>query len=76
MISRVDASTEQFINSLERTRARLAKAHEQMSSGTRISSVSDDPDRLGAILSTDADLKRVQQIVYNLSQSKAEVDTG
>jgi flagellar hook-associated protein 3 FlgL len=76
MISQLNASTRQFLLNLDRIKARGEKAQQQMSSGRRISSVSDEPVRVGAILSTGAELQRVSQVAENLNLVKAEVDTG
>ena len=76
MISQLNASTQQFLLNLDRIKARADKAQQQISSGHRISAASDDPERLGSILSTGAELERVTQVSQNLDRVKGEVDTS
>jgi len=76
MISGLPPSSEQFLANLERIQARGDKAQREISTGRRVSRPSDDPDQLGSILDTAAQLDRVERINMNLPRVKGEVDTA
>lgn len=54
----------------------MTRAQNQLSTGLRLSNVSDDPDHVSQLLQTRADLDHATQIQANLGQVKTEVDTG
>lgn len=76
MITNLKASDEQFLSSVRSIGTRLERAHRQISTGLRISTASDDPEQVSALLTARAELSRVTQVDSNLSRVKTEVDTA
>jgi flagellar hook-associated protein 3 FlgL len=76
MISSLDPSAQQFLNNLNRIADALSTAQQQLSTGVKISSVSDAPDQISTLLETRASLGSTQQILSNLGRQKTEVDAG
>jgi flagellar hook-associated protein 3 FlgL len=76
MVNPLDANAQRFLNDLRRIGTRTERAQHQISSGVRVSSVSDDPDTAPAILRARASLESTKQIVLNLSRVKAESDAA
>jgi flagellar hook-associated protein 3 FlgL len=76
MISNLDPSAQQFLNDLNRISAAMNTAQQQMSSGLKVSSVSDAPDQISTLLQARAGLSSTQQVLSNLSRQTAEVNTG
>lgn len=76
MISNLNAFDQQFLNGLNRINDRMNKAQQQISSGSRMSNVSDDPDQVSTLLSARAALSSATQIQSNLGRVTAEVDAG
>jgi flagellar hook-associated protein 3 FlgL len=76
MISILDPSTQQFLNNLNRIGDAMTTAQQQMSSGLKVSSVSDAPDQISTLLQARGGLSSTQQILLNLGREKSEVDAG
>ncbi len=76
MLTSLDASAQQFLNSLNRISQRMDTAQRQISTGVRLGRVSDDPDQVSTLLQARADLSASDQIKANLGRIKAEVDGG
>ena len=76
MISSFKPVDEQFLANVRVIGQRLERAHKQIGSGLRLASASDSPDQIGTLLSTRAELARVEQVDSNLSRVKTEVDAG
>ncbi|MSV29383.1 MAG: flagellar hook-associated protein 3 [Bryobacterales bacterium] len=72
----LDPLSEQFLNGMARLNVRLDRAQRQLSSGRRISVVSDEPDRVARLVETRNDLGRIEQIQRNLGIVKGDVDTA
>jgi flagellar hook-associated protein 3 FlgL len=69
-------STQQFLDRLADTTRRMERAQNQISSGKKITSASDDPDQVSTLLQTRAELESCQQVEKNLGRVKTEVDTA
>jgi flagellar hook-associated protein 3 FlgL len=76
MIRALNVSNERFLSHLSQIQKRLEAAQRQISSGRKLSTPSDDPDHVSAVLQARADLEQVRQIQKDLSRVKAEVDTA
>jgi flagellar hook-associated protein 3 FlgL len=76
MISGLSANNQQFINNLDSIQNQLNIDVLQISSGSRMNQVSDDPDQVSELLQARAALSASQQITTNLGGISAEVDTG
>lgn len=76
MISNLKPSTQQFLNDLGHIEDNLQRAQRQISTGLRVSRVSDAPDQISNLLTARAGLSTAQQIQANLSRYKTEVDAG
>src|SRR5262249_38777590 len=76
MISSLNASALQFLNGLNRIGERMNHAQRQITTGLKVSQVSDDPDQISTLLLARAHLETAKQIGENLARQKAEVDTG
>ena len=74
MINNINSSADSFLTDIERLQARAERAQRQISSGLRVSTPSDDPDQVGAILQASSDIARNLQILHNLDRVKSEVD--
>ncbi len=76
MISSLDPTSQAFVNNMNRISARMGEAQKRISTGLRVSSVSDAPDQISTILQARADLDSTQQIQANLGRVKAESDAA
>jgi len=65
-----------FLADLGQITAAINTASEQLSSGYRLSRASDAPDQISELLQLEANLQSNNQITTNLSNVKAQVDTG
>lgn len=76
MISSLNSTAQQFLNNLNRIIDETQKAQQQVSSGFKVSEVSDAPDQISTLLQARANLSSTSQILSNLTQTKAETDAG
>ena len=76
MIPTLKPTDQQFLNQLNRISDRMLTAQRQVSSGVRVSQVSDAPDQISTLLQARANLSSAQQIQSNLGRVQAEVDAG
>jgi flagellar hook-associated protein 3 FlgL len=76
VLSILNTSAEQFLESVNRIDANNQKAQRELSTGLKISTVSDSPDQISTLLVARANLAAVQQESANLSRTKAETDAG
>ena len=65
-----------FLNGMARIQARQLQAQQQLTTGLRINSISDDPDQISNLLQVRSALSRAQQIKSNLARAKTETDTA
>ncbi len=76
MLPVLNSSSQAFVSKMDEISRRMDRAQRQISTGLRVSSVSDEPDSVSTLLQTRADLASTQQIQSNLSRVKTEVDAG
>jgi len=76
MLSSLNAAAQQFLTNLTEINQRAAQAELQISSGLKITQVSDAPDSIALLLEADANLSATNQTLTNLGQVKTEVDAG
>ncbi|MEP6961846.1 MAG: flagellin [Acidobacteriota bacterium] len=76
MISNLSAYDQQFLTSLRHITDRAERAQRQVSTGLKLSQVSDSPDQISTLLTARANLAAAQQVDSNLGRVKAEVDAG
>ena len=79
MIPRLKGTTAQYLADLSRIQANMDTAQRQVSSGLRVSSASDAPAALNAILQLQADISANHQVQANFDQTTSELnsaDTG
>jgi flagellar hook-associated protein 3 FlgL len=76
MISGIDPSAAQFLADLAQTKATMARAQRELSSGLRFNDASDAPDQVSDILKLRADIGRNSQVQSNLSNIKTQVDAA
>ncbi len=74
MLTKLDPSSEAFVNAMDQISRRLDRAQRQISTGLRVNTISDEPDSVSAVLQARADLSTNAQIQSNLSRVKAETD--
>lgn len=76
MLRSLDASSEAFLANMNRIGQAMERAQRRLSTGLRVATVSDDPDRISTILQARADLESAEQIQANLGRVKAESDAA
>jgi flagellar hook-associated protein 3 FlgL len=76
MISGINPTSQQLLNSINYTQANLTNAANQISSGLRITQASDDPQMITDLLTTRSDLAQATQVANNMGTVKNEVDTA
>jgi flagellar hook-associated protein 3 FlgL len=74
VIRGIDSSAEQFLIGIDRIGQRLDRVQRQISSGRRIETASDDPDQIGNLLRTRAELAQDDQVRNDLGSHKLEAD--
>ncbi len=76
MTRSVDASNDRYLDALRLINLRVARAQREVSTGKRVSTPSDDPDSISALLQVRAELGRIEQTQTNLTRTKTEVDAS
>ena len=76
MLSSLDPSAQQFLNELNRIGDRMGRAQRQVTTGRRVTQLSDAPEAVPLILAARANGSTNQQILSNLGRVKAEADAG
>jgi flagellar hook-associated protein 3 FlgL len=69
-------SAQRFLLDVERQQGRSERAQRQLTSGLKLSQVSDSPDDVSRLLSARAGLERTAQVQLNLGRVQTEVDTA
>jgi flagellar hook-associated protein 3 FlgL len=75
-MSRIDSSSEQFLIALRAIEQAAQRAHEQISSGRRVSSVSDEPHGVPALLELQTEIALADRLKHDLSRVRAEADSA
>jgi flagellar hook-associated protein 3 FlgL len=76
MLSSLDPAGQQFLNNLNTVADRMARAQQEVSSGLKVSQVSDAPDSISLLLQARANLSSAGQTLSNLGRVATEVDAG
>jgi len=76
MISSLSSSSQLFLSDLARLQSQATTAQQQISSGFRVQTAADAPDQISQLLQLEAQLAGNTQAGTNLTNVKAEVDTG
>ena len=76
MLTTLNPSAQQFLNSLNQIGDNLQRAQLEISSGLKIRQASDAPDSIAPLLSARAELSNTQQSLANLGSFKTETDAG
>ncbi|MBI2690280.1 MAG: hypothetical protein HYX27_28570 [Acidobacteria bacterium] len=76
MISFLDAKHSAFLDDLNRIDDRASRAQRALSTGLRMNTISDNPDQIGVLLQSRAELASTEQTKANLSRTKTEVDAA
>jgi flagellar hook-associated protein 3 FlgL len=76
MIQNLNTISQQFLANLQSLQQRIADTQAQVSSGLRISKVSDDPGAVSDVLQLESDIGHLTQVSSNLSAVKGQVDTS
>jgi flagellar hook-associated protein 3 FlgL len=72
----ISAASRSFVTDAAQLQTALTQAVEQVSSGYKVTAASDAPDQISTLLQLEANLQSNNQISTNLSNVKAQVDTG
>jgi flagellar hook-associated protein 3 FlgL len=76
MISTLNPSAQQFLDGLNRIGDAMTSAQREVTTGLKITQVSDAPDSISLVLEAHANLGSTQQVLTNLGRVKTEVDAG
>ncbi len=76
MLTFLDASHASFLDDLNRIQSRADRAQRQLSTGLRMNSIADQPDQIGVLLQSRAELASTEQTKSNLGRAKTEVDAA
>lgn len=76
MLSGISASNQSLLNALNQTEDRASQAEEQISSGLKLTTASDDPDEISPALTLHAQLQQTLQIETNLGEFTSETTTA
>lgn len=76
MFNGLHPQQQNFLLHLARTQARAAAAQQQITSGLRVRTASDDPAAVERLLRTQTDLAAIEQTKVNLNTVKVEVETA
>ncbi len=76
MIEFFNSSSQIFLTGLERIQTREQRAQQQLTTGLKINTISDDPDHIGNLMQVRANLAQTEQIALNLKRVKTETDTA
>ncbi len=76
MIQFFDPATQIFVGGMDRIQQREQQAQQQLTTGLKISTVSDDPTDIANLMQVNSKLAQTQQIASNLGQVKTESDTA
>ena len=76
MIEFFDPSNQMFLTGMSRIMTREQRAQQQLTTGLKINTVSDDPDHIGNLMQVRTSLAQNEQITSNLGRVKTETDTA
>ena len=73
MITNLDAQAQMFLTEIDRAQQRVAEAQQQITSGKRVTTASDNPDVVSDLLRLRSALERNTQVRTNLGMAKSAV---
>jgi flagellar hook-associated protein 3 FlgL len=76
MIEFFNPINQMFLSGMDRIQARQQRAQQQLTTGLKINTISDDPDQIANLMQVRSTLAQTQQISANLGRVKTETDTG
>ncbi|SRR5579883_133194 len=76
MLPYLPGPTQQYLSDLERINSEMKDVTRQLSSGLRVTSVSDDPSAVESILMNQSRITQLQQTQTNLNNLKPELQAG
>lgn len=76
MTSILNANHLSFVNSVDTLQTSLSKVENELSSGLAVTSASDAPDQVSAILQLHANIQQNQQVQNNLNVEKTQAQTA
>jgi flagellar hook-associated protein 3 FlgL len=76
MISNLKPSTQQFLDNLNQISQNMITAQRQITTGLKVTQVSDAPDSVSLLLEAHAGLATTQQTLSNLNRVTVEVNAG
>jgi flagellar hook-associated protein 3 FlgL len=76
MIEFFDPSNRMFLDGMDIIQGRALRAQQQLTTGLKINTVSDDPDHIANLMQVRTSLAQTQQIASNLVRVKTETDTA
>lgn len=76
MLSFLSGADQQYLADIQRMNAELTDVTRQLSSGLRVSTVSDDPFAVPGIMQDQSQIMQLQQLQTNLNNLKPELQSG
>jgi flagellar hook-associated protein 3 FlgL len=76
MVSILNSSNQQFLNSVNYTQSELNHVQNELSSGLAVNTPSDAPDQVSAILQLHSNIQQNVQLTQNLTQIQGQVQTA
>lgn len=76
MLPSLTGPTQQFLSDLQNLNSEMTTVTRQLSSGLRVTSVSDDPSAVEGIMTDQAQITQLQQTQTNLNNLKPELESG
>ncbi len=76
MVTNLNPTMQQFLDNLNNISTAMQTAQQQVSTGLKVSSVSDAPDSISLILAAHANLSTTEQTLTNLGRTTTEVNAG
>ena len=76
MIHRLDPATDKFLTDMVGINQRLERAQREVTSGKRLTKVSDVPDQISRMLQLRTEFQQTEQVRFNLGRVQTEVDAG
>lgn len=76
MISTLTTSNQQFLNSVNYTQSQLTQVQAELSSGLAVTTPSDAPDQVSAILQLHSNIQQNTQLTQNLTLIQGQVQTA
>jgi flagellar hook-associated protein 3 FlgL len=76
MISGLNASGLNFVNTIDNLQQQLSQVQQQLSSGLKVNNVADAPDQVSPILQLHANIAQNQQVQNNLTATQGVVQTA